>query len=478
MSSSFEQASRVKTVIDIINIISDLSTELQIKAFLVGGYVRDLILGRKSKDIDILIVGDGIFFANEVKKKLHGKVDLQIFKNFGTAMIIYDGFEIEFVGSRKESYQKNSRNPSITVGTFEDDISRRDFTINSIAISLNKKDKGEIIDLYGGIDDLKNGIIKTPKDPEITFYDDPLRMMRAIRFASQLNFKIKDSNIEIIKNEKQRINIISKERINEELNKILLSPKPSIGFILLKNTGLLEIILPELIKLEGIDEVEGKSHKDNFYHTLQVLDNICKNTDNLWLRWVALLHDIGKPKTKRYNKKKGWSFHGHEYVGSKMVFKIFKRLKLPLNHKLNYVKKLVLLSSRPVILSSDEITDSAVRRLIFDAGDDIDDLMTLCEADITTKNSKLEKKYLNNFKVVRDKIKDVEERDRVRNFQPPISGEFIMNYFGIKPCKEIGLIKEKIKEAILNGDINNDSAQATELMSKIGNEIGLKKYEK
>lgn len=464
--------------LDIINIISDLSTELQIKAFLVGGYVRDLILDRKSKDIDILIVGDGISFANEVKKKLHGKVDLQIFKNFGTAMIIYDGFEIEFVGSRKESYQKNSRNPSITVGTFEDDISRRDFTINSIAISLNKKDKGEIIDLYGGVSDLKNGIIKTPKDPRITFYDDPLRMMRAIRFASQLNFKIKDSNIEIIKNEKQRINIISKERINEELNKILLSPKPSIGFILLKNTGLLEIILPELIKLEGIDEIEGKSHKDNFYHTLQVLDNICKNTDNLWLRWVALLHDIGKPKTKRYIKKKGWSFHGHEYVGSKMVFKIFKRLKLPLNHKLNYVKKLVLLSSRPVILSSDEITDSAVRRLIFDAGDDIDELMTLCEADITTKNSKLEKKYLNNFKVVRDKIKDVEERDRVRNFQPPISGEFIMNYFGIKPCKEIGLIKEKIKEAILNGDINNDSAQATELMSKIGNEIGLKKYEK
>ena len=464
--------------LDIINIISDLSTELQIKAFLVGGYVRDLILDRKSKDIDILIVGDGISFANEVKKKLHDKVDLQIFKNFGTAMIIYDGFEIEFVGSRKESYQKNSRNPCITVGTFEDDISRRDFTINSIAISLNKKDKGEIIDLYGGVGDLKNGIIKTPKDPKITFYDDPLRMMRAIRFASQLNFKIKDSNIEIIKNEKQRINIISKERINEELNKILLSPKPSIGFILLKNTGLLEIILPELIKLEGIDEVEGKSHKDNFYHTLQVLDNICKNTDNLWLRWVALLHDIGKPKTKSYSKKKGWSFHGHEYVGSKMVFKIFKRLKLPLNHKLNYVKKLVLLSSRPVILSSDEITDSAVRRLIFDAGDDIDDLMTLCEADITTKNSKLEKKYLNNFKVVRDKIKDVEERDRVRNFQPPISGEFIMNYFGIKPCKEIGLIKEKIKEAILNGDINNDSSQATELMSKIGNEIGLKKYEK
>ena len=464
--------------LDIIDIISNLSIELQIKTFLVGGYVRDLILSRESKDIDVLVIGDGISFAKEVKKKLDTKVNLQIFKNFGTAMIIYDGFEIEFVGSRKESYQQSSRNPSITIGTFEDDISRRDFTINSIAISLNKNDKGKIIDLFGGLSDVKSGIIKTPKDPKITFYDDPLRMMRAVRFASQLNFKIKDSNLEIIKNDRERINIISKERINDEINKILLSPKPSIGFILLKNTGLLEIIIPELIKLEGIDEIEGKSHKDNFYHTLQVLDNICKNTDNLWLRWVALLHDIGKPKTKRYSKKKGWSFHGHEYVGSKMVFKIFKRLKLPLNNKLNYLKKLILLSSRPVILSSDEITDSAIRRLIFDAGDDIDELMTLCEADITTKNSKLEKKYLNNFKVVRKKIEDVENRDRVRNFQPPISGEFIMNYFGIKPCKEIGFIKEKIKEAILNGDINNDSAQAAELMSKIGNEIGLKKYEK
>ncbi|MFL2608711.1 MAG: HD domain-containing protein [Cryomorphaceae bacterium] len=464
--------------LDIIDIISNLSIELQIKTFLVGGYVRDLILSRQSKDIDVLVIGDGISFAKEVKKKLDTMVNLQIFKNFGTAMIIYDGFEIEFVGSRKESYQQSSRNPSVTIGTFEDDISRRDFTINSIAISLNKNDKGKIIDLFGGLSDVKSGIIKTPKDPKITFYDDPLRMMRAVRFASQLNFKIKDSNLEIIKNDRERINIISKERINDELNKILLSPKPSIGFILLKKTGLLEIIIPELTKLEGIDEIEGKSHKDNFYHTLQVLDNICKNTDNLWLRWVALLHDIGKPKTKRYSKKKGWSFHGHEYVGSKMVFKIFKRLKLPLNNKLNYVKKLILLSSRPVILSSDEITDSAIRRLIFDAGDDIDELMTLCEADITTKNSKLEKKYLNNFKVVRKKIEDVENRDRVRNFQPPISGEFIMNYFGIKPCKEIGLIKEKIKEAILNGDINNDSAQAAELMSKIGNEIGLKKYEK
>ena len=404
--------------VEIIDLISNISTKLKTRTFLVGGYVRDLLLGRKSKDIDVLVIGDGISFASEVKKKLGSKANLQIFKNFGTAMIAYYDLEIEFVGSRKESYQKSSRNPVVSIGTFEDDISRRDFTINSIAISLNEDSKGEIIDLFDGVHDLKKGIIKTPKDPKITFYDDPLRMMRAVRFASQLNFEIKNSNIEIIKSEKERINIISKERIHEELNKILLSPKPSIGFILLMKTGLLEIILPELIELEGIDEIEGKSHKDNFYHTLQVLDNICKNTDNLWLRWVALLHDIGKPKTKRYNKKKGWSFHGHEYVGSKMVFKIFKRLKLPLNYKLDYVKKLVLLSSRPVILSSSEITDSAIRRLIFDAGDDIDDLMTLCEADITTKNAKLEKKYLNNFKVVREKIKDLEDITKSEIYLP------------------------------------------------------------
>ena len=467
-----------KLNLEIISIVSNLSIKLKIKTFLVGGYVRDLLLERKSKDIDILVIGDGISFANEVKKRLDSKVNLQIFKNFGTAMINYDGFNIEFVGSRKESYQKSSRNPVITAGTFEDDISRRDFTINSVAISLNEDDKGRIIDLFDGIHDLKKGIIKTPKNPKITFYDDPLRMMRAIRFATQLNFKIENSNIKIIKSEKERIKIISMERIHEELNKILLSPKPSIGFLLLKSTGLLEIIFPEIIKLEGIDEIEGKSHKDNFYHTLQVLDNISKNTDNLWLRWVALLHDIGKPKTKRYDKKKGWSFHGHEYVGSKMVYKIFKRLKLPLNNKLSYVQKLVLLSSRPTILSSDEITDSAIRRLIFDAGDDINDLMTLCEADITTKNSKLERKYLNNFKIVREKIEDVEKRDKIRNFQPPVSGEYIIDYFDIKPGKEIGLIKDRIKEAILNGDIHNDADEAKKLMIKIGEEIGLNKYEK
>ena len=361
-------------------IFSLLNKESDTSRF-VGGCVRDSILGIETNDIDIATKLE----PKEVSKILLSE-SIKVIPtglDHGTVSVFSKKLNFEITTLRSDIETDGRHAKVIFSDSWKIDASRRDFTINSIAISLNKKDKGEIIDLYGGIDDLKNGIIKTPKDPEITFYDDPLRMMRAIRFASQLNFKIKDSNIEIIKNEKQRINIISKERINEELNKILLSPKPSIGFILLKNTGLLEIIIPELIQLEGIDEIEGKTHKDNFYHTLQVLDNICKNTDNLWLRWVALLHDIGKPKTKRYIKKKGWSFHGHEYVGSKMVFKIFKRLKLPLNHKLNYVKKLVLLSSRPVILSSDEITDSAVRRLIFDAGDDIDELMTLCEADIT-----------------------------------------------------------------------------------------------
>ena len=464
----------------IFKIIQSISDELKYETYAVGGWVRDLLLNRSQEktDIDFVCVGSGIKLAELVHAKIGKNAKLSVYKNFGTALITINEENYEFIGARKESYRKNSRNPIVENGTLEDDQKRRDFTINTMYINLNSKNYGKLIDPFNGQKHLKEKIIKTPLNPNNTYYDDPLRMMRAVRFASQLNFEIKISNIEIIKSEKERINIISKERIHEELNKILLSPKPSIGFILLMKTGLLEIILPELIKLEGIDEIEGKTHKDNFYHTLQVLDNICKNTDNLWLRWVALLHDIGKPKTKRYNKKKGWSFHGHEYVGSKMVFKIFKRLKLPLNYKLDYVKKLVLLSSRPVILSSSEITDSAIRRLIFDAGDDIDDLMTLCEADITTKNAKLEKKYLNNFKVVREKIKDVEERDKIRNFQPPISGKYIMDYFGIKPCKEIGLIKERIKEAILDGDINNDSIQAKELMIIIGEGLGLKKYEK
>ena len=457
------------SIIDTISIEAELSG---IEVYLVGGFVRDLILNRKNKDIDVMVVGNGIDFAKLISKKLNKK--LQIFKNFGTAMLKTENYDIEFVGARKESYSKDSRNPVVEQGTLVEDLSRRDFTINSLAISLNKKNYGEIIDLFSGRADIDKKIIRTPLDPKTTFHDDPLRMMRAARFASQLDFLVDKNNLEFIKGENKRIEIISKERINDELNKILMSKKPSVGLKVLKESGLLELILPEICDLQGIDEIEGKTHKDNFYHTLKVLDNICENTENLWLRWVALLHDIGKPKTKKFNKKIGWTFHGHEYVGSKMVDKIFRRLKLPLNEKLKYIKKLILLSSRPIVLSLENITDSAVRRLIFDAGDDIDDLLTLCEADITTKNEHLQKKYLNNFKIVREKIKIVEERDQIRNFQPPISGEEIMSSFGLKPCKEIGIIKEFIKEAILNGVISNSYDEAKELMYKKAKSLGLK----
>tara|TARA_B100000401_G_scaffold114533_1_gene74781 strand:- start:97 stop:1509 length:1413 start_codon:yes stop_codon:yes gene_type:complete len=457
------------SIIDTISIEAELSGK---EVYLVGGFVRDLILNRRNKDIDVMVVGNGIDFAKLISKKLNKK--LQIFKNFGTAMLKTENYDIEFVGARKESYSKDSRNPVVEQGTLVEDLSRRDFTINSLAISLNKKNYGEIIDLFSGRADIDKKIIRTPLDPKTTFHDDPLRMMRAARFASQLDFLVDKNNLEFIKSENKRIEIISKERINDELNKILMSKKPSVGLKVLKESGLLELILPEICDLQGIDEIEGKTHKDNFYHTLKVLDNICENTENLWLRWVALLHDIGKPKTKKFNKKIGWTFHGHEYVGSKMVDKIFRRLKLPLNEKLKYIKKLILLSSRPIVLSLENITDSAVRRLIFDAGDDIDDLLTLCEADITTKNEHLQKKYLNNFKIVREKIKIVEERDQIRNFQPPISGEEIMSSFGLKPCKEIGIIKEYIKEAILNGVISNSYDEAKELMYKKAKSLGLK----
>jgi tRNA nucleotidyltransferase (CCA-adding enzyme) len=457
------------SIIDTISIEAELSGK---EVYLVGGFVRDLILNRMNKDIDVMVVGNGIDFAKLISKKLNKK--LQIFKNFGTAMLKTENYDIEFVGARKESYSKDSRNPVVEQGTLVEDLSRRDFTINSLAISLNKKNYGEIIDLFSGRADIDKKIIRTPLDPKTTFHDDPLRMMRAARFASQLDFLVDKNNLEFIKGENKRIEIISKERINDELNKILMSKKPSVGLKVLKESGLLELILPEICDLQGIDEIEGKTHKDNFYHTLKVLDNICENTENLWLRWVALLHDIGKPKTKKFNKKIGWTFHGHEYVGSKMVDKIFRRLKLPLNEKLKYIKKLILLSSRPIVLSLENITDSAVRRLIFDAGDDIDDLLTLCEADITTKNEHLQKKYLNNFKIVREKIKIVEERDQIRNFQPPISGEEIMYSFGLKPCKEIGIIKEFIKEAILNGVISNSYDEAKELMYKKAKSLGLK----
>tara|TARA_B100000427_G_C15511548_1_gene596431 strand:- start:1510 stop:2931 length:1422 start_codon:yes stop_codon:yes gene_type:complete len=458
--------------------ISNCADQLGLDCYVIGGFVRDYFLKRESKDVDIVVVGSGIEMAKLVSKALKITSEIKIFKTYGTAMLQYSNFEIEFVGARKESYSAKSRNPKISEGTLEDDIKRRDFTINSLAISLNKKDYGKLIDQYNGLDDIESKIIKTPLDPNVTFNDDPLRMLRAIRFASNLKFDINKHILEVITNLSSRINIITKERVVDEINKILLSEKPSYGFFLLEKTGLLNIILPEITALKGIDEVEGQTHKDNFYHTLEVLDNISKETSNLWLRWAALLHDIGKMPTKKFNSKIGWTFHGHEFEGSKMVYKIFKRLKMPLNDKMKYVQKIVLLSSRPIVLAQENVTDSAVRRLIFDAGDSIDDLMTLCEADITTKNKERFKKYLGNFKIVRNKIIEVEERDNIRNFQPPVTGKEIMKAFNLKPCKAIGQIKEAIKEAILEGDINNNYDDAYNIMLKEGKKLGLSTNEK
>jgi len=458
--------------------ISNCADQLGLDCYVIGGFVRDYFLKRESKDVDIVVVGSGIEMAKLVSKALKITSEIKIFKTYGTAMLRYSNFEIEFVGARKESYSTKSRNPKISEGTLEDDIKRRDFTINSLAISLNKKNYGELIDQHNGLDDIESKIIKTPLDPNVTFNDDPLRMLRAIRFASNLKFDINKNILGVITNLNSRINIITKERIVDEINKILLSEKPSYGFFLLEKTGLLNIILPEITALKGIDEIEGQTHKDNFYHTLEVLDNICKETDNLWLRWAALLHDIGKMPTKKFNSKIGWTFHGHEFEGSKMVYKIFKRLKMPLNDKMKYVQKIVLLSSRPIVLAQENVTDSAVRRLIFDAGDNIDDLMTLCEADITTKNKERFKKYLRNFKIVRNKIIEVEERDNIRNFQPPVTGKEIMEAFNLKPCKAIGQIKEAIKEAILEGDINNNYDEAYNIMLKEGKKLGLSTNEK
>ncbi|MAP99835.1 MAG: tRNA nucleotidyltransferase [Flavobacteriaceae bacterium] len=453
--------------------ISSYCKENNIECYVVGGYVRDFLLKRKSKDIDVLVLGNGIEIAKNIARSLDEKIQVTVFNTFGTAYFKYKDFEIEFVGARKESYSSNSRNPIVESGTFKEDIDRRDFKINSMAISLHPKSFGDLIDLHNGLDDLENCVINTPLDAVITFSDDPLRMLRAIRFASQLNFSVSEKLIRIINELKSRIEIVTNERIVDELNKILLSDTPSIGFNLLEKTGLLDFILPEITNLKGIDEIEGQKHKDNFYHTLEVLDNICKSTENLWLRWAALLHDIGKAPTKKFDKKIGWTFHGHEFEGSKMVYKLFKRLKMPLNEKMKYVQKLVLMSSRPIVLAQNNVTDSAVRRLIFDASDAVDDLMTLCEADITTKNKSRFKRYHENFRLVREKIIKVEEKDNIRNFQPPITGAEIMKTFNLKPCKTIGSIKESIKEAILEGDIENNYEEAFKLMIKEGEKLGL-----
>ncbi|MBT8316879.1 MAG: HD domain-containing protein [Lutibacter sp.] len=458
----------------VFEFISKAATNLQLETYVIGGFVRDYFLKRGTPDdIDIVAVGSGIELAQEVAKLLPNKPKVQVFKTYGTAMLRFNTIEIEFVGARKESYNENSRNPVVEDGTLQDDQNRRDFTINALALSLNKANYGTLLDPFNGLNDLQNKLIKTPLSPDITYSDDPLRMMRAIRFSSQLNFTIEKESLNSIKNNASRLDIITKERIITEFNKIMLSKVPSIGILQLDQTNLLERFLPELTDLKGVDEVEGQKHKDNFYHTLEVVDNISNNTDDLWLRWAALLHDIGKAPTKKFDKVIGWTFHSHEFVGAKMVYKLFKRLKMPLNDKMKFVQKMVYLSSRPIVLATD-VTDSAVRRLIFDTGDDIDSLMTLCEADITTKNPIKFKKYHHNFRMVRQKIKEVEERDHVRNFQPPISGELIMETFNLKPCREIGQIKDAIKEAILEGEIANNYDEAYNFMLKRAEKLGLK----
>jgi len=458
----------------IFKIISQVAYDRGQSVYVVGGYVRDLLLGRKSPtDIDFVTESSGIELAQAVAKSINPETKVSVFKTYGTAMFRYENLELEFVGARKESYSADSRNPQVEQGTLEDDQKRRDFTVNAMAISLNKDNFGELIDPFNGMEDMEQKILRTPLEPVQTYSDDPLRMMRAIRFASTLGFSIEQKSLEAIEKEAKRIEIITVERIMVEFNKIMLSEKPSVGLEIMKKTGLLDIVLPELTALEGIEEVEGQKHKDNFWHTLEVVDNISKNTDNLWLRWAALLHDVGKAPTKKYVKGTGWTFHGHEFLGSKMVKAIFQRLKLPLGKDMKYVQKMVKLSSRPIALISDDVSDSALRRMLFDAGEDLEDLFTLCKADITTKNSYKQEKFKKNFEYVAKKIKEVEEKDHVRNFQPPITGEEIMQMFNMKPGREIGILKERVKEAVLEGEIPNEHEAAKELVIQEAKKIGL-----
>jgi tRNA nucleotidyltransferase/poly(A) polymerase len=457
----------------IFNQISKAATELGFPAYVVGGYVRDRLLGRPSKDMDIVCVGSGIKLAQNVASYLRPIPRVTVFKRFGTAMLKHKDLEVEFVGARKESYRADSRKPSVEEGSLEDDQNRRDFTINALAVSLNERDFGHIVDPFNGLADMENKVLKTPLEPGKTFSDDPLRMMRGIRFATQLNFKLEENTLQAISKYRNRINIVSQERITTELNKILAAPKPSIGFKLLFDTGLLEIVFPEMAALHGVDYKNGKGHKDNFYHTLEVVDNLCRNTENLWLRWAAVMHDIAKPPTKRFHPQQGWTFHGHEALGAAMTPRIFKRMRLPLDHKMKYVQKLVRLHLRPISLTKDNITDSAIRRLLFEAGDDIDDLMKLCSADITSKNPKKVKRYLANYDLVKQKLIEIEEKDKLRNWEPPITGEIIMNTFQIKPSREVGIIKNAIREAILDGDVANEYDAAFAFMVGKGKEIGL-----
>ena len=460
---------------DIFKQISATADDLGLECYVVGGYVRDLFLQRHSEDIDVVVVGSGIAMAKALGKRLGRGANVSVFKNFGTAQVKYHGMEVEFVGARKESYSHDSRKPVVEDGTLEDDQNRRDFTINALAVCLNASRYGELVDPFDGIADLKERVIRTPLDPDVTFSDDPLRMMRCIRFATQLNFYIDDETFEALERNRERISIISRERIADELNKIILSPVPSKGFIDLDRCGLLALIFPELVALQGVETRNGRGHKDNFYHTLEVLDNISRKTDNLWLRWAALLHDIAKPQTKRWEPKVGWTFHNHNFIGAKMVPDIFRKMKLPMNEKMKYVQKLVGLHMRPIVIADEEVTDSAVRRLLFEAGDDIEDLMTLCEADITSKIRERKERFLNNFQLVRRKLKDLEERDRIRNFQPPVSGEEIMETFGLPPCREIGSLKSAIKDAILDGVIPNEHDAAYMFMLQRAEKMGLKK---